>query len=197
MDYDDRVKRLRTYCRLHYSDDRTDPCECGYASAADAITALQTRVAELEGQNKLLIEVANFGVRPDVHQRALQRAERAEAESEALRHDIERHVAITSAQAQEIEELRARVAALEHGRTYWVEAATKEEERAERAENDLAAARALLVKASPLLKEVVISHADPDDPSYNECEKPNARCAWCEDAQAILDAALAAPGEGK
>ena len=57
-------------------------------------------------------------------------------------------------------------------------------------EGECDALRALVQRAAPLLKEVVLSHADPDDPSYNECEKPNSLCAWCEDAQPIIDAAL-------
>lgn len=56
--------------------------------------------------------------------------------------------------------------------------------------NELAEARALLVKSALLLKEVITSHADPDDPNYNDCDVMDERCAWCVEAQAIIDAAL-------
>lgn len=88
-------------------------------------------------------------------------------EVDALRHDIARHVQIAATQAQEIEQLR----------------------------QDLAAARALLRKAASLMQEVTVSHSDPYDPNYNECDKPEELCAWCDEAQEIIDAALA--GEKK
>lgn len=36
-----------------------------------------------------------------------------------------------------------------------------------------------------LIKEVMAAHSDPDSGDYNECDKDH--CAWCEEAQTILD----------
>ena len=69
----------------------------------------------------------------------------------ALRHDIDRHVQIGADQAQELEELREQLAAARAESTKlrgWVndaeQAAGREQRRAERAEADLAAARATI-----------------------------------------------------
>jgi hypothetical protein len=42
-----------------------------------------------------------------------------------------------------------------------------------------------------LIEEVWTSHRDPNDASYNECEK--AECAWCEDTRKALDALPPSP----
>ena len=34
-----------------------------------------------------------------------------------------------------------------------------------------------------LLQEVIDDHSDPDEPGYNECEKPGEMCQWCEEAK--------------
>lgn len=41
-------------------------------------------------------------------------------------------------------------------------------------------------KALDLLNEVMRSHADPDSPDYNECDKDP--CAWCTEAKELIDA---------
>lgn len=53
--------------------------------------------------------------------------------------------------------------------------------------------RELLRRSIALLREVVGEHADPDDHFYNECDKQGERCAWCDEAYAII----AALKEGK
>ena len=98
------------------------------------------------------------------------------AEVEALRHDIARHVQISAEQAQELEELRAdlaaaraRVAELDETWTdetgeVWTRptafaydmtcrALREQRERADKAEADLAAARALLREAYVAMRE--------------------------------------------
>jgi hypothetical protein len=42
--------------------------------------------------------------------------------------------------------------------------------------------------ATERLQEIVNAHSDPDDPGYNECDKPGEQCMWCEEAVAIIKA---------
>jgi len=54
-------------------------------------------------------------------------------------------------------------------------------------ETDRARIEALL----PYLREVLLSHCDPNSSDYNECEK--AQCAWCEGVSAALRAVRSQP----
>jgi chromosome segregation ATPase len=93
MDYDELVQRLRAAA----ATSEVDPDEC-----SDAIVHLRARV------DTWMLNCRNA-------ERARDEADadrnRLEADLAAAQHDIERHVAITSEQATEMERLRADLAA--------------------------------------------------------------------------------------
>ena len=135
--YDELVKRLQTghdsQCAMSYGM-HEHCCDCSYVDrqdAADAIVALQARVAELE---RLLTHTGLLA---------------AQDEHNALRHDIARHVQIATEQAQEMEELRQDLAAARANTEVSVNAARLcATAKLEALRADLAAARALLRKMS-------------------------------------------------
>ena len=109
MSYDELVARLK-----ELTDRRYWPSSQMRHEAADAITALQARVAELEEENAQY-RVAKNSAGNIITQRQWnamkQHRYTAESERDALRHDIARHVQIAAEQAQEMEKLRQDLAA--------------------------------------------------------------------------------------
>ena len=53
-----------------------------------------------------------------------------------------------------------------------------------RAERD--ALKLALEKCLPLLHEVILDNRDPRSPRYNECDRENKECLWCELAKTAI-----------
>ena len=47
--------------------------------------------------------------------------------------------------------------------------------------------RAELKRAVQCLQEIIREHADPDSNEYNECDKPEEECMWCDHAKKTIE----------
>lgn len=127
-------------------NNRTDEeCVARAAEIGYQLTGTQEALFQAQEASKMLAsEVAALRDQEEFNETALKGYRN---NIDDLKHDIARHVQIAATQAQEVEELRAELAAAkrwhEQSSEQWRVAVGEAVQRAERAEADLAAARAL------------------------------------------------------